>query len=105
MDEKVTHVKEVHHASFIDDSTRHQAGAERDIVEVGDSCRMGKFLLVEIHHFERCAQSHVRKLLSVDIRLNRSQVFVWFYERRVRLSRKIVGHVIVGTGNSKCSCR
>ena len=40
---------------------------EGDIIEIGYCCGMCQFLLVEVGHFECCAQRHVGVLVPVDV--------------------------------------
>ena len=67
MVEEVAHVEEVHHTPAVDNGTRHQGGAERDVVEIGDRSRVGQFLLVEVYHLESGAERQVGILCPIDI--------------------------------------
>ena len=94
----------IHNTLGINNIASHQRCAESDIVEISDCCSMSQFLLIEVRHFEHCAKRHIGVLISVDVRLNRTQVFVRLNKRRIGLCTEIVCHVIVGTGNNKCAC-
>ena len=95
---------EVHITLLADVLLRHERIAEIHTVKVGDSHSVVQTLLIEGCQVNGCLQGHIRKISSVDIRLDSTQITILIGVGGVRCSCEATQVIIVSTRNSQCSC-